>query len=295
MLVATHSGEWTLITAVTSRKGGVSKTTTAVNLTAALAGIGKRVLLVDLDSQASASQSLGVPRSALFPCLADILLGSPAADTVRSTATLGLDLITASADLQSFDREFNDRPGREKCLKNALAPILPRYDFVVLDCPPHQSLLSLNGLVAADNFLVPIVPHYLATASLEPLLWAAERLPAAYGVRPRLLGIVLTQVDYRTKAARDNVRRIRSRFGDSVFAVEIRTNVRLAEAPEAGQTIFEYDPKSTGARSYRLLAAEMLMRARAPEVEASEARNSPDSSESARSSFNAYPPSHDVH
>jgi chromosome partitioning protein len=256
-----------LITAVTSRKGGVSKTTTAVNLAAALAGVGKRVLLVDLDSQASASQSLGVPRSALFPCLADILLGSrPAADTIRSTATPGLDLITASTDLQSFDREVGNRPRHEKCLKTALAPIIARYDFVLLDCPPHQTLLALNGLVASDNFLVPIVPHYLAATSLEPLLWAAQRLPVAYGVRPRLLGIVLTQVDYRTKAARNNVARIRGQFGASVFAVEIRTNVRLAEAPEVGQTIFQYDPKSTGAKSYRLLAAEMLIRARASET-----------------------------
>lgn len=258
-----------MITAITSRKGGVSKTTTAVNLAAALAGIGKRVLLVDVDSQGSASLSLGVPRSALFPCLADILMGSrPAADTIRSTATLGLDLITASADLQSFAQQLGNRPGRETVLKEALAPIVPRYDFVLLDCPPNQSLLALNALVAADNFLVPIVPNYLAVASLEPLLWAAKRLPAAYGVRPRLLGIVLTQVDYRTRAAREHADKIRLQFEDAVFAVEIRTNVRLAEAPEAGQTIFEYAPDSSGAKAYRLLAAEMLMRARAPEMTA---------------------------
>lgn len=256
-----------MITAVTSRKGGVSKTTTAVNLAAALAGIGKRVLLVDLDTQASASLSLGVPRSALFPCIADVLMGSrPAADTTRSTATLGLDLITASADLQGFDQQLSGTAGRELVLKEALASIADRYDFILLDCPPNQSLLSLNALIAADNFLVPVVPNYLAAASLEPLLWAAKRLPAAYGVRPRLLGVVLTQVDYRTRAARENVASIREQFGEGVFAVEIRTNIRLAEAPQAGQTIFEYDPKSTGAKSYRLLAAEMLIRARGPEA-----------------------------
>lgn len=265
-----------MITAVTSRKGGVSKTTTAVNLAAALAGIGKRVLLVDLDSQASASLSLGVPRSALFPCLAEVLMGArPAADTIRSTATLGLDLITASADLQSFERyrsqqsqqshDNGKQPGQEARVKNALAPVVPRYDFIILDCPPTQSLLALNGLVAADNFLVPIVPHYLAVTSLEPLLWATQRLPATYGVRPRLLGVVLTQVDYRTKIARAYVEKIRKRFGDAVFSVEIRTNVRLAEAPERGQTIFDYAPQSSGARGYRLLAAEVLMRAQAPE------------------------------
>lgn len=282
-----------MITAVTSRKGGVSKTTTAVNLAAALAGIGKRVLLVDLDSQASASLSLGVPRSALFPCLADILLGSrPAADTIRSTATLGLDLITASVDLQSFDREIGPQPQRETRLKRALEPVVPRYDFILLDCPPHHSLMSLNALVAADNFVVPIVPHYLASTSLEPLLWAAERLPASYGVRPRLLGIVLTQVDYRTKIARTNVSKIREQFGADVFAVEIRTNVRLAEAPALGRTIFEHDPSSAGAKAYRLLAAELLMRAqprgKTDEIDDSLAPKS-------EAAFESYPASSDVH
>lgn len=282
-----------MITAVTSRKGGVSKTTTAVNLSAALAGIGKRVLLVDLDSQASASLSLGVPRSALFPCIADILLGArPAANTIRSTATLGLDLITASVDVQSFDREIGHRPNRDFSLKTALQPVLPRYDFVILDCPPHHSLMSLNALVAADNFLVPIVPHYLAATGLEPLLWAAERLPASHGVRPRLLGIVLTQVDYRTKIARDNAQEIRARFGSDVFAVEIRTNVRLAEAPALGKTIFEHDPKSVGAKAYRLLAAEMLMRAR-PRRDAVPVEDSKSAGKD--SAFDAYPSSSDVH
>lgn len=260
----------------------MSKTTTAVNLAAALAGIGKRVLLVDLDSQASASLSLGVPRSALFPGLADVLMGSrPAADTIRSTATLGLDLVTASADLQSFELHLGDGTDRGSLLRQMLDPIVPRYDFILFDCPPNQSLLAFNGLVAADNFIVPIVPNHLATISLEPMLWAAERIPAAYGVRPRLLGIVLTQVDYRTRAARENVGRIREKFRDHVFAVEIRVNVRLAEAPESGKTIFEYDPRSTGAKAYRLLAAEMLMRARAAASEVGAGGTSTSASESA--------------
>ena len=282
-----------MIIAVISRKGGVSKTTTAVNLGAALAGIGKRVLLVDADSQASASLSLGVPRSALFPCLADVLLGDrPALDTIRSTATLGLDLITASTDLQSFDRQIGDRANRESRIKEALEAVVPRYDFVLLDCPPQNSLLSLNCLVAARNLIVPIVPNYLAATSLEPLLWTVERLPATYGVRPKFLGICLTQVDYRTKVARETVGQIRERFGRSVFAVEIRTNVRLAEAPAAGQTIFEYDPQSTGAKAYRLLAAEMLMRLKAAEAPA---RPQFARAENARPTFNAYPSTHDVH
>ncbi len=253
-----------MITAVVSKKGGVAKTTTAVSLAAALAGIGKRVLLVDLDSQASASLSLGVPRSALFPSIADVLLGErTAANCVRSTATLGLDLLTASVDLQRAEREIETGVRDASRLREVLDPIRSRYDFVLLDCAPHPSPLAVGALIAADTYLVPVVPHYLSVTTVEPLLMAAARIPTAHGVRPRLLGIVLTQVDYRTKLARTNVARIRERFGHDVFAIEIRTNVRLAEAPEMGRTIFEYDPASTGAKAYRLLAAELLLRARA--------------------------------
>ncbi|MDH3746221.1 MAG: ParA family protein [Acidobacteriota bacterium] len=245
------------------KKGGVGKTTTAVNLAAAIAGIGKRVLLVDLDSQASASLSLGVRREYLAPSLADVLLQArPVRDTIRSTNSLGLDLITGSTDLQTFDQAMGWETNKETRLDAALAPIVHRYDLIIIDCAPNLSLLSVNALVAADNFLVPSIPHYLSIAGVEPLLAAARRLDQRFGTHPELLGVVLTQVDYRTKAARENIAKIRQRWGDDVLAVEIRTNVRLAEAPEHGQTIFEYDRRSTGARAYRLLAAEVLMRAR---------------------------------
>ena len=250
-----------MITAVISKKGGVAKTTTAVNLAAALAKVGKRVLLLDLDSQASASLSLGVPRSSLFPSLADVLMGSrPLADTIRSTTSARLDLVTAASDLQSFERDIGWNAERETRLKRVLTPIAPRYDFVLMDCPPNLSLLASNALAAADNYLVPATPHFLAIAGLESLVGAADRLAAGCGSRPEFLGIVLTQVDYRTRAARDNAALIRKRFGDRVFTVEIRTNIRLAEAPQHGETIFEFDPRSTGARCYRLLAEELLLR-----------------------------------
>ncbi len=252
-----------MITAVICKKGGVGKTTTAVNMAAAIAGIGKRVLLVDLDSQASASLSLGVRREYLVPSLADVLLQArPIQDTIRSTRSLGLDLITGSTDLQTFGQAVGWETNKETRLQTALAPVVDRYDLIVIDCAPNLSLLSVNALLAADNFLVPSTPHYLSIAGLEPLLEAAKRLDQRFGSRPRLLGVVLTQVDYRTRAARENVAKIRQRLGDKVLAVEIRTNVRLAEAPELGQTIFEYDPRSPGAKAYRLLAAEVLMRAR---------------------------------
>lgn len=250
-----------VITAVISKKGGVAKTTTAVSLAAALAEAGKRVLLLDLDSQASASLSLGVARWSLFPSLADVLMGSrPLADTIRSTASKGLDLVTAASDLQSFERDIGWNKEREIRLKQVLAPIAPRYDFVLMDCPPNLSLLASNALAAADNYMVPVVPHYLAIAGLESLLGAANRLAMGCGSSPEPIGIVLTQVDYRTRAAHDNVKLIRERFGELVFAIEVRTNIRLAEAPQHGQTIFEYDPQSSGARAYRLLARELQMR-----------------------------------
>lgn len=250
-----------VITAVLNRKGGVGKTTTAVNIAAAVAAQGYRVLLIDLDSQASTSLSLGVPRWALAPSSADVLLNStPAVDAVRATRVMGLHLMTASTDLSSFDRELSILPNREGRLHSALRPIRSRYDYIFIDCPSVSSLAPLNALVAADYYLVPVVPHYLAIEGIRNLCASADRLLARLGVPTRLLGIILTMVDYRAKATRENVAKLREEFGNGVFGVEIRTNIRLAEAPAAGKTIFEFDDSSTGADAYRLLADEFLMR-----------------------------------
>jgi chromosome partitioning protein len=266
-----------MITALISRKGGVGKTTTAVNLSAALAGVGKRVLLIDLDSQASASISLGVSRSSLAPSISDVLLYSAAVKPlVRRTGHGGLDLVTGSIDLVSVDEELARLPGREGRLRAALTPLSQDYDFVILDCPPSLSLVSVNALVAADNYVLPAVPHYLSLAGIDGLIATVDRLTDKYGVRTELLGIVLTQVDYRTRASRENVEEIRKRYGSSVFAMEIRTNIRLAEAPARGQTVFQYDPGSTGAKAYRLLAAELLMRGRAQKVHREESKRRQD-------------------
>jgi chromosome partitioning protein len=220
-----------MITAVVSKKGGVGKTTTSVNLAAALAGIGKRVLLLDLDSQASASLSMGVPRSQLAPSTADIILRhAPVEELVRETRIPGLHIIPASADLSTADQTLGMVSGRELILHRALAPIKPLFDFIV-----------------------PVVPHFLAWEGVSNLVSTVSRLYERLGRRTDLLGIVLTMVDYRTKAARTNVDAIRGKYRDHVFAIEIRTNTRLAEAPENGQTIFEYDSAATGARAYRPL------------------------------------------
>lgn len=256
-----------MITAVLNRKGGVGKTTTAVNIAAAVAGQGYRVLLIDLDSQASTSLSLGVPRWALAPSSADVLLNStPAVDAVRATRVMGLHLMTASTDLSSFDRELSILPNREGRLLSALRPIRDRYDYIFIDCPSVSSLAPLNALVAADYYLVPVTPHYLAIEGIRNLCASADRLLARLGVPTRLLGIILTMVDYRAKATRENVARLREEFGSSVFDVEIRINIRLAEAPAAGKTIFEFDDASTGADAYRLVADEFLIRVQEQEA-----------------------------
>jgi chromosome partitioning protein len=250
-----------MITAILSRKGGVGKTTTAVNLGAALAALGRRTLLVDLDAQASASLSLGVARGDLAPSSADVLLsGLPARDAVRRTTVAGLDLITASVDLARIDADLGVLRRRERRLQASLEPIRDAYDVILLDCPSALSLVPTNALVAADNYIVPAVPQFLSTAGVKNLIAAADRLAwdAAHRIQP--LGILLTMVDYRTRATRTNVDQIRAEYGSLVFAIEIRVNTRLAEAPGSGQTIFQYDPAASGANAYRLLAEEFLLR-----------------------------------
>lgn len=260
-----------MITALVSKKGGVGKSTTAVSLAAALALAGRRTLLIDLDSQASASLSLGVPRHLLAPSTADVLLRDmPAWRAVRATALPNLHLLTASADLHGVEEELTRMPEPASRLRRALVDLTPDYEITLIDCPATMSLITTNALVAADSFVLPVVPQYLALEGVQNLLEAIRRMHRRYGAVARLAGILLTMVDYRTRAGKENAARLRQLYGDRVFAVEVRTNVRLAEAPERGMTIFEYDARSSGARAYQLLSQEFLWRTAAdgqPEVE----------------------------
>jgi chromosome partitioning protein len=252
-----------MIIAIVNNKGGVAKTTCAVNLSAALAKPPQRTLLVDLDSQGSASFSLGITRANLRPSTADVLLnGLPMHQAIRKTAVEGLDVVTGSMELANADIGLADTGGRENRLKEALRPIRENYRFIVLDCPPSLSLLPINALIAADAFIVPITPHYLALEGLVNLFDAIERMRQSFGKVASLLGLVLTIVDYRTRAAGEVVEMIRSQYKTKVFRTEIRVNVRLTEAPSFGQTVLDYATASTGAAAYRNLAAEVLQRSR---------------------------------
>ena len=252
-----------MILALVNNKGGVAKTTTAVNLAAGLARAGNRTLLVDLDSQASASLSLAVPRAELSPSSADVVLdGMPIARAARATWTAGLDLVTGAAALANADLALANVRGRERRLATALGPVRDDYGFIVLDCPPSLGLVSVNALVAADAFIVPIVPQYLALEGLVNLLEAVERVRTGIGASAELMGILLTLVDYRTRSAVEIVDMIRRHYGSQVFKTEIRVNVKLAEAPSFGRSIFDYDRTSSGALAYERLTREVLRRSR---------------------------------
>lgn len=250
-----------MILSFLAKKGGVAKTTSAVSLAAAYAKRGHRVLVIDLDSQASASLSLGLERRDFAPSSADVLLGRASArEARRSTAVPGLEVIPASSDLLGVDLELGGLRHKERRLLDRLDGVRDEHDLILIDCPPSLSLLPVNALVASDAFIVPLVPQYLAWEGLDNLLGAAERLSARVGSKTRLLGLLLTMVDYRVRSVRENVEAIRNHFGALVLAVEIRVNTRLAEAPRSGRTIFDFDPGSVGARAYGLLADELAPR-----------------------------------
>ena len=250
-----------MIIAFINSKGGVAKTTTTVNVGASLAMAGQRVLVCDLDSQASASFSLGVARADLEPSLYLALLDeAPLSSLIRSTATANLSLVTGSMALANADVALADVSGRERQLARALETVRADYDFILLDCPPSLSLLSVNALVAAEGFVVPVTPHYLALEGLVNLFEAVTRLQKSGLCSARLLGIVLTQADYRAKMTGEIAAMIRAHYGQAVFASEIRVNVKVSEAPSFGQSVLSYAPASPGANAHRFLAGELLGR-----------------------------------
>jgi chromosome partitioning protein len=256
-LGGTHHG--TRIIAIANQKGGVGKTTTAINLATGLAACGQKVLVVDLDPQGNASTGLGV--SDYETDVYDVLIGGrDLTAVICSTSIPGLDVVPASADLAGAEIELIDIEHREARLNNALAPVLGQYDYVLTDCPPALGLLTINALVAADSVLVPLQCEYFALEGMTRLMKSIERIRRAYNEDLNILGIVLTMHDGRNNLCRSVEAEVRDYFGDQVYRTVIPRNVRLSEAPSYGMPALVYDLACAGSQAYAKLAAEMLRR-----------------------------------
>lgn len=249
------------VLAIVNQKGGVGKTTTAINLSAALALEGLNCLLLDCDPQANTTGGLGVSRDEQRISMYDVLVGeSPLTDAILQTEIDTLSLVPGSKNLIGANVELVQAERRSERLREAIAPIRENYDFILMDCPPALDLLTLNALVAADRLLVPMQAEYFALEGISELVSTLERVRSAFNPSLSIEGVLLTMYDDRTNLAQQVTDNLKGFFGEKLFNTVIPRNVRLAEAPSHGKPVVLYDPRSRGAESYRALALEILTR-----------------------------------
>lgn len=257
----THVVGQTKVIAIINQKGGVGKSTTAINLSAALGEMGKQVLLIDLDPQGNSSSGLGVEKNRVSRCIYDALLNDiPLTDIIIPDVSKGLDVVPATINLAGAEVELVSEMARENRLKDAIGPMRGRYDYIFIDCPPSLGLLTINALVAADKLLIPIQCEFYALEGVTKLLDSMKRVKSRLNPSLDIYGVLLTMSDNRTTLSRQVSDEVRRYFGKIVFETSIPRTVKLSEAPSFGQPITQYDPTGKGAQSYIDLAKEVISR-----------------------------------
>ena len=247
--------------AVCNQKGGVGKSTTAVNVGSYLALFGHNTLLIDLDPQGNASTACGINRTSITKDIYQVLVnGMPAVDAVVQTAIKKLNIIPSTLDLAGAETYLADVEGREFMLKRACGPLKSQYEFIIIDCPPSLGVLTVNALSAADSTLIPVQCEYLALEGLNSLMQAVGLIKKTLNPDLRVGGIILTMADFRANLAREVADEVKRFFKELVFATAIPRNIRLAESPSFGKPICLYDPHSTGAIAYHLLTQEVMLK-----------------------------------